>query len=109
MTTSEKITKVKTLTDEASLTDEFVTLYLDKAEKAIQNRMYPFHLPLENGVEITFVVPSKYEMLQCELASRYILRRGGEGELRHGENGIERTYASVNDEDLLAEVMQVVI
>ena len=43
-------------------------------------------------------------MLQVKLAVRYFLRRGGEGETRHSENGIDRTYGSVNDEDLLSEV-----
>ena len=108
MTTSEKITIVKTLVNDSALTDDFVTVYLTKAESAIRNRMYPFGLPKENGVEKTFTVPTKYEMLQCDLASRYILRRGGEGEIKHGENGIERTYSSTNDEDLLMEVMQVI-
>ena len=108
MTIAEKITIVKTLTNESDLTDAFVTVYLNKAESAIRNRMYPFGLPLQNGQEITFTVPAKYEMLQCELACRYILRRGGEGEITHNENGINRTYDSVNDEDLLMEVMQVI-
>lgn len=110
MTIAEKITTVKTLTNESDLTDAFVTVYLNKAESAIRNRMYPFNLPLDSdtGEPITFSVPAKYEMLQCELACRYILRRGGEGEITHNENGINRTYNSVNDEDLLMEVMQVI-
>ncbi len=106
MTINEKIATVKTLVNDSTLTDSFVTTYLTKAEYAIRNRMYPFDLPKENGQEITFVVPAKYEMLQCELACRYILRRGGEGELSHNENGINRSYGSVNDDDLLMEVMQ---
>ena len=109
MTIVEKIATVKTLTNESDLTDAFVTTYLTKAESAIRNRMYPFGLPLQNGQEITFVVPAKYEMLQCELACRYILRRGAEGEEVHNENGINRTYGSVNDSDLLSEIMQVII
>lgn len=110
MITSEKITTVKTLANEPNLTDDFVTVYLNKAESAIRNRMYPFDLPIDKttGEPITFSVPQKYEMLQCELAVRYILRRGGEGEIRHDENGIGRTYGSVNDDDLLMEVMQVI-
>ena len=109
MTTAEKITIVKTLTNESDLTDELVTVYLSKAEKAIRNRMYPFSLPKDdNGDEIPFEVPEKYEMLQCELATRYLQRRGGEGEITHNENGINRTYGSVNDSDLLQEVMQVI-
>ena len=109
METSAKITTVKTLVNDSSLTDEFVTVYLNKAESAIRNRMYPFGLPKVNGTEITFVVPAKYEMLQCELACNYILKRGGEGEIKHDENGISRTYDSVNEEKLLMEVMQVIV
>lgn len=109
METSAKITTVKTLVNDSTLTDDFVTVYLNKAESAIRNRMYPFGLPLQNGQEITFVVPAKYEMLQCELACNYILKRGGEGEIRHDENGISRTYDSVNEEKLLMEVMQVIV
>lgn len=109
METSAKITTVKTLVNDSTLTDDFVTVYLNKAESAIRNRMYPFGLPLQNGQEITFVVPAKYEMLQCELACNYILKRGGEGEIKHDENGISRTYDSVNEEKLLMEVMQVIV
>lgn len=103
MTTSEKVATTKALANDDTLTDDLVTVYLNKAESAIRNRMYPFSMPAEN-----FTVPSKYEMLQCELACRYISRRGGEGELVHNENGINRTYGSVNDSDLLSEVMQVI-
>ena len=110
MTIAEKITMVKTLVNDSTLTDTFVTTYLTKAEYAIRNRMYPFNLPLnDSGEPITFVVPAKYEMLQCELACRYILRRGAEGEKIHNENGINRTYGSINDNDLLMEVMQVIL
>jgi hypothetical protein len=30
-----------------------------------------------------------------------IARKGGEGEIAHSENGISRTYATVDDEDIL--------
>lgn len=106
MTTSEKITMVKTLANEPDLTDAFVTVYLNMAESAIFNRIYPFGKEYEQGQ--SFVVPKEYEVLQCRLASRYLARRGGEGEVKHSENGIDRTYGSVNDEDLLMEVMQAI-
>lgn len=104
MTQSEKIATTRTLTNDSELSEDIISVYLKKAENAIRNRMYPFSMPTEN-----FEVPSKYEMLQCELASRYILRRGAEGEETHNENGINRTYGSINDSDLLSEVMQVVL
>lgn len=110
MTVNEKIAMVKALANDSELTDEIVTVYLTKAESSIRNRMYPFNLPIdkETGEPITFEVPAKYEVLQCELACEYILRRGGEGEVAHNENGINRTYESANAEHLLREVMQVI-
>ena len=105
MTTNEKVATIKALANDETLTEDLVTVYLNKAEGAIRNRMYPFNLP--EGMT-TFVVPAKYEMLQCELACNYILKRGAEGELVHNENGINRTYDSVNESRLLAEVMQVI-
>lgn len=109
MTTNEKVATTKALVNDETLTEDLVTVYLNKAESAIRNRMYPFNLPKDdNGDEIPFVVPAKYEMLQCELACNYILKRGAEGELVHNENGINRTYDSVNESRLLAEVMQVI-
>ena len=109
MTINEKIAMVKTLANDSELTDEIVTVYLTKAESSIRNRMYPFNLPKDDsGQESPFEVPAKYEVLQCELACEYILRRGGEGEVAHNENGINRTYESANAEHLLREVMQVI-
>lgn len=102
MTQSEKIATVKALANETELTEDIVSVYLTKAESAIRNNMFPF------GTVENFVVPEKYEMIQCELACRYILRRGAEGELTHNENGINRTYGSVDDSDLLKQVLQVI-
>jgi len=104
MTTAEKIAKVQAKLDgDPDATDAVVTDLLDDAEEAIFARMYPFGVP--DDVES---VPRRYERIQCKLAQRYFLRRGGEGETIHNENGIDRHYGSVNDEDLLMEVMQVV-
>lgn len=103
MTTEEKIIRVQTILNDEEATSALVGVYLDDAKAAILQRMYPWGIP-------AFVsdVPSMYESIQCRLAERYFLRRGAEGESSHGENNISRTYGSVNDEDLLMEVMQVV-
>ena len=103
MTEQEKIVYVQTLVDDSTATDALISAYLTRAKAAIFARMYP------NGVpdDVTDI-PSRYEMAQCALAERYFLRRGGEGEKAHSENGISRTFGSVNDEDILMEVMQVI-
>lgn len=98
MTNAEKITMAQTLIGDSEATDALVSVYLEDAKSAILRRRYPFGMPDNAEVE------SIYEMLQIKLAARYFLRRGGEGEISHSENGISRTYGSVNDEDLLMEV-----
>lgn len=101
MTDEEKITTTQAFINDSEATDAVVSVYLKKAEAAILRRRYPFRQPESASV------PKEYEMLQCELASRYFFRRGAEPEIAHSENGINRTYGSVNDEDLLMEVIQV--
>ena len=96
MTDEQKITMVKALTDESD--DSLVSVYLEDAKAAILRRRYPFGLPDDADIS------PLYEMIQVKLAARYLLRKGGEGETKHSENGIDRTYGSVNDEDLLMEV-----
>lgn len=104
MTSNEKIAIVRTLADiESGVIDDVVSVYLSLAKSAIFNRMYPFGKP-----DDVSDVPAQYAMLQCQLASRYWLRRGAEGEVQHSENSVSRTYATSNDEDLLSEIIQVV-
>lgn len=102
MTTEKKVIMAQTLIGDDSATTDLVTVYLEDAKSAILRRRYPFGIP-----EYVTEVEPLYEMLQVKLAVRYFLRRGGEGEISHNENGINRTYGSVNDEDLLCEVIQV--
>ena len=102
MTAEEKITRVKTLLgNDEEATDTLVAVYLDDAKEAILNRRYPF------GASYDAEVPKQYENAQCKLAARYFLRRGAEGELIHNEDGVHRHYGSVQDEDILMEVMQI--
>lgn len=103
MTTAEKIANVQARVQDEQATDVVVGVLLDDAEEAIFQRMYPFGVP-----DTVTAVPKRYEKLQCKLAARYFLRIGGEGENLHIENGTHRHYGSVNDSDLLQEVMQVV-
>lgn len=102
MTTAEKIAYVQAMLDnDPDATDALIMSYLLKAKIAVLNRRYPFGWPesVDKALE-------QYEINQCDLAVRYFLRRGGEGEQTHNENGTHRHYGSVNDEDILMEVMQ---
>lgn len=103
MTTAEKIANVQARVDDQSATDALVTIFLEDAAEAIFQRMYPWGVP-----DTVTDVPARYERLQCKLAARYFLKMGGEGESLHIENGTHRHYGSVNDADLLQEVMQVI-
>lgn len=96
----DKVATVKVLVqNDSEATTEAVTVYLTLAKNTVLNTLYP------NGVPADVTdVPTRYENLECELASRYFLRRGGQGELSHNENGISRTYESVDDIDILKKI-----
>ena len=97
MTNSEKIARVKVLVEnDSEATDDVVAVYLSQAHAAMLERLYPLH-PEKTEDDI----PARYDAIQCELAARYFLRRGGQGEINHEENGVNRQYASVDDEDIL--------
>lgn len=97
MNGSEKTTMVRTLVEnDAEATDAIIAVYLNLACGAMLERLYPYD-PTKASTDI----PERYDMIQCELAARYFLRRGGQGEISHEENGVNRSYSSVNDEDIL--------
>lgn len=104
MTTSEKIAYVQALLDDPEATDTLINAYLIKAKADVFARMYP----TGNRPAAVTDVPERYEIHQCLLARNAFLRRGGEGEISHSENGITRHYHSANDEEILMEVMQVI-
>ena len=92
------VSDIKLRLGDNEITDDVVTLYLQDAKDAIMQRLYPFGVPQDAEF------PHKYETLSCKLAVRYISRRGAEGEDTHNENGINRSYATVDDDDLLCVV-----
>ena len=97
MTGSEKTTMVRTLVEnDAEATDAIIAVYLNLAHNAMLERLYPF-----DASKATTDIPARYDMTQCELAARYFLRRGGQGEINHEENGVNRQYGTVDDEDIL--------
>lgn len=85
------------LDNDPSATSEVCSVYLSVAAEMMLKRLYPFD-PTQTEI------PNQYSMTQCELAVRLFLKRGAEGETSHNENGINRTYWSVNDEDILARL-----
>lgn len=97
MTKTEKITMVQTIVEsDPGATAEVVSVYLDLALNAMLERLFPYDFDKEEAD-----LPMRYDTIQCELAARYFLRRGGQGEMTHEENGVNRSYASVDDEDIL--------
>ena len=97
MTQAEKIVMVQTLVEnDAAATDTVVPVYLTLALNTMLERLFPYDATKDAGD-----VPIRYDTIQCELAARYFLRRGGQGEINHEENGINRNYASVDDNDIL--------
>ena len=97
MTQAEKISMVQTLVEgDPGATDTVVPVYLTLALNTMLERLFPFDSTKDGGD-----VPMRYDTLQCELAARYYLRRGGQGEISHEENGVNRTYGTVDDEDIL--------
>jgi len=100
MTEAQKVTMVQTLVEnDATATHDTVLVYLSLACHKMLERLYPF----DTG-KTESDIPERYETLQCELAARLFLRRGGEGETSHEENGVNRTYGSVGDEDILSRL-----
>jgi hypothetical protein len=97
MTDAEKILMVKALCEsDSEATDEVVAVYLALALNTMLERLFPY-----DSSKTAADVPERYDTIQCELAARYFLRRGGQGEINHEENGVNRQYATVDDEDIL--------
>lgn len=99
MTSAEKVRMVQTILGDSTATDSVVKVYLQLACAKMLKRLYPFDDSKEESD-----IPTSYHTDQCELAVRLFLRKGGEGETSHEENGVNRTYGSVDDEDILSRL-----
>lgn len=100
MTTEEMVKKVQTMLDsDPEATDAVVEAYLNIAEDAVMDQLYPF------GHADNAEMPSRYQGVQCVLAARYFARRGGLGETLHIENGVHRTWYSSDDREILSRIL----
>jgi hypothetical protein len=102
MTEAEKLTMLRVMVGQANegeWVDDTLLSYLKIAGNKILNRAYPYD-------DTVTEVPSRYGYLQCEIAAYLLNKRGAEGQLSHGENGISRTYESADvPESMLKEVI----
>lgn len=102
MTEAEKLTMLRVMVGQANegeWVDDTLLSYLKIAGNKILNRAYPYDDTVKE-------VPSRYGYLQCEIAAYLLNKRGAEGQLSHGENGISRTYESADvPESMLKEVI----
>lgn len=99
MTDAEKIAYLNSIfADDPLVTESALNRSLEDAKDRIMRRRYPFGY----SSETTF--PAMFDMLQCNLAASIYARTGAEGETAHNENGVSRTYASADMEELLRAV-----
>ena len=91
MTNEEKLTMLRVMVeaDSEDWTDEILLTYLNISGQKIINKAYPY----DNTIS---TVPTRYEMLQCEIAAYLLNKRGAEGEISHSENGISRSYENAD-------------
>lgn len=101
MNIADMIQNVKVMVQPEEVSDAVCATYLEKAANTILGLLYRAYGSVPEGA----TVPMIHQFDQIELASRYILRRGGEGEMAHSENGVSRTYGSVDDQDILRRIM----
>ena len=83
MTQREMIETIKYLSGE---TDENAVLaYFNLAKGKVLAQAFPYRDDVNE-------IPSKYESTTVEIAVYMLNKRGAEGEQRHSEGGIDRTY-----------------
>ena len=98
MTNAEKLTMVRVMCDSDNDSDDVLLAYLAIAGRKIIDRAYPY------DSEVT-EVPRRYELLQCEVATYLLNKRGAEGETSHSENGISRSYENADIPESMLSVI----
>lgn len=93
MTEVEKLALCRVMVGEPSTkegwSDDDLNAYLNIAGRKIIEKAYPYDDTITE-------VPRRYGVLQCEIATYLLNKRGAEGETLHSENGISRTYESAD-------------
>jgi len=96
MTDAERLKMLEHLTGE---TDQGVlSTYLFLAKGKVLSQAFPF-----GGAE---EVPAEYETVWIEIAVFMLNKRGAEGEQRHSENGVDRTY---DNSDIPKELLRKIV
>ncbi len=90
MTVTEKIEAMSVAIAPDTADKRVLEEQLAEAEALILNKMYPF------GYQDGTPLPSRYDRLQIKLAVELYTQRGAEGQASHTENGVTRTWPSVN-------------
>ena len=90
MTISEKIEAMSVAIAPDTADKRVLETQLEEAGAMILSKMHPFGYPED------MVIPSRYERLQIKLAVELYTQRGAEGQVSHSENGVTRTWPSVN-------------
>lgn len=93
MTADEKLALLRVMVDQPkdseNWSDDTLIAYLNVAGEKIINRAYPYDDTITE-------VPRRYGVLQCEIATYLLNKRGAEGQLSHSENGVNRSYESAD-------------
>lgn len=105
MTDIEKLALCRVMVEQPATaegwSDDVLNAYLTIAGKKIIERRYPYDDSITE-------VPNRYSVLQCEIATYLLNKRGAEGEIAHSENGISRTYESATvPESMLRDVIPI--
>ena len=103
MTEVEKLALCRAMVEQPAdakgWSDDILKFYLSVAGQKIINRAYPYD-------DTVTEVPRRYGVVQCEIATYLLNKRGAEGEVSHSENGISRTYENADVPDsLLSDVI----
>ena len=103
MTDVEKLALCRVMCEQPATadgwSDDVLRSYLTIAGQKILNRAYPYDDTITE-------VPRRYGVLQCEIATYLLNKRGAEGEVAHSENGIARTYENADvPESMLSDVV----